>query len=459
MTGPRHLAVVGGGLGGLLAAHEALRRGCRVTVLEASDRPGGMVESARPDGWVVDTGATTIGGAHPRVMALLDALGMAECRVVADPRGRRRYLVHRGRLAPVPETPAEMVASPLLSVAGRLRMLKEPFVARGGDPDETVAAFARRRFGEEAAAHFFDPLVVGTSGGDPEQLLASAAFPQLVRFERTAGSILKGRMRAARTARREGKPSVGAWSCREGLDTLPARLAAALGSSWRPGARVDRVASAGDVVQIGLASGETVEADAAVVTVPATALAAIRWTLDGADALGALGAMPHASLATVSLGFPRDAVAHPLDGHGLLAASGERRRFLTVLFTSTLFPHRAPADQVLLTATFGGVRHPTDAALDDDALVALALEELRPLLGVGGVPSLRIVRRWPAALPLAMAGHRERCAAVDAVEESSRRVAFSGAWRDGLALADVMRGAIAAVDRLLGTEPAPPGEE
>jgi oxygen-dependent protoporphyrinogen oxidase len=221
---------------------------------------------------------------------------------------------------------------------------------------------------------------------------------------------------------------------------------------------VDRVAAVGDVVQVGLASGEVLVADAAVVTVPATALAAIRWTLDGAEALAAMGAMPHASLATVSLGFPRDAVAHPLDGHGLLAASGERRRFLTVLFTSTLFPQRAPADHVLLTATFGGVRHPTDAVLDDEALVALALEELGPLLGVAGAPSLRVVRRWPAALPLAMAGHRERCAAVDAVEASSPRVAFSGAWRDGLALSDVMRGGIAAVDRLLGMEPTPPGE-
>lgn len=186
-------AILGGGVAGLLAAHRLRQRGCRVVLLEASSRPGGMIRTVRRDGWVIDTGALTLAEPEGAVAELLGVAGAAELLQAPAPEATRRYLVHQGRPVAVPTSTAEMVATPLLSVGGRLRMLREPFVARGGNGDETVAAFARRRFGEETAARFIDPLVSGTSGGDPEELLAAFAFPRLVEFEQRAGSILKGR--------------------------------------------------------------------------------------------------------------------------------------------------------------------------------------------------------------------------------------------------------------------------
>lgn len=449
MTGPRpRVAVVGAGMAGLLAAHRLRQAGCSVQLFEAGDRAGGTVRTVRRDGWTIDTGAVTLAEPTGEVAELLAAAGATAALVAPAVGAARRYLVHRGEAVAVPTSTAEMLATPLLSVPGRLRMLKEPFVARGGDPEETVAVFARRRFGEEAAGRFIDPLISGTSGGDPERLLAAFAFPKLVEFERRSGSILKGRLRATREARRTGRRvPTGAWSASGGLGTLVDRLAAPFGAGLRLGSRVVAVHPAAQGVALEIDGGGREAADAVVMAVPAPALGMITWHGGGPD-LSPVATMPHASLATVSLGFRRDQVAHPLDGHGLLAPSAEGRRILTVLFVSSLFPDRAPPGHVLVTAAVGGVRHPDDVARPAADLVALVRDECRSLLGVGDDPAVAEVTRWPAAMPLAVAGHAGRLAAADAVEAAHPRLAFCGSWRDGLAVGDVMLGGIAAAERV-----------
>lgn len=448
MTGGGLIIVVGGGLAGLAAAHRLRVLGYRVTLLESGERPGGQVRTIREGGWVMDVGATTVADPGPGLDELLGAAGAAD-EVLRPAAGtERRYLVHHGELVGIPTSTAEMVASPLLSVAGRLRMIREPFIGRGGTPEESAAGFARRRFGEEAAARFFEPLVASTWGADPEELLAEFAFPRLVGFERRSGSILKGRLRATREAKRTGvRPAVGGWSCRGGLGTLSERMATALGEAWRPGRRVVSLALDASTVTVGCDDGSTMAADGVLLAVPAPVVGTLR--IAGCDArLGSLAELPHTSLAVVALGYPRDAVAHPGDGHGVLVPPSEGHRLLSLQFTSALFPDRAPDGHLLLTATFGGTRHPGDVGLDDAALVELAGRELRELLGVQGEPVRVAIGRWPAALPLAVRGHRARLDAAAAFERASRRVGFAGSWHDGLAVGSVLQGGRDAADRL-----------
>ncbi len=438
-------------MAGLAAAHRLKALGCRVVVFEATDRPGGQVRTLVRDGWVLDLGATTVADPPEAVRSLLTAAG-TDALVSRPPAGSdRRYLIHEGRLMAVPTTTAEMIASPLLSVSGRLRMVREPFIGRGAVVEESAAAFARRRFGEEASTRFFEPLVASTSGGDPELLLAEFAFPKLVEFERRAGSILKGRMRAAREARRTGAPRAeGGWSCHGGLGALADRLATSLGERWRPGEAVTAIAVEPDAVTVVLDGGASQRVQAIVVALPAAMVGAlIQGAVDGAR-LSAVAAMPHASQVVAALGYRREDVAHPLDGHGVLAGPSEGRRILGVQFTSTLFPDRAPAGHVLLTVTIGGTRHPGDVGLDDAAILEVVQAELGALLGVRGEPVVGAIGRWPAALPLAMAGHRTRLEAAATVEMANGALAFAGAWHDGLALGGVMQGGIAAAERVVG---------
>jgi oxygen-dependent protoporphyrinogen oxidase len=159
--------------------------------------------------------------------------------------------------------------------------------------------------------------------------------------------------------------------------------------------------------------------------------------------------MPHASLAVVALGYRRNDVTHPLDGHGLLAASSERRRLLGAQFTATQFPSHAPPDHTLVTVSLGGARSPTVMALSDAELLELAHGEVQQLLGATSQPVISEVARWPAALPLAVSGHGERLAAAQQVERDAHHLAFAGTWHDGLMVRDVMLGGVAAATRLL----------
>jgi oxygen-dependent protoporphyrinogen oxidase len=363
-------------------------------------------------------------------------------------------LVHDGGILPVPATAAEMVASPLLSVAGRLRLLKEPFVARGEPPpEESVMEFATRRFGAEMARRFIDPVVSAASAGDPEELAACHALPHLVALERRSGSILKGRMQAARRARREGRRRVSlpSWSCAGGLETLPRRLADGLGGGVHRGTPVVAVGRQGTGWLVSTASGQSIEGDALVVAIPATAFAGMTWKFDGGEqAREAVAAIPHASVATLGLGFRRDQVTHPLDGYGILTATADGAPLRSVVFASGLFDGRAPAGAVLLGVMVGGVDHAGLVGGADAELIRTATELLRPLLGIAGEPVFGVVDRWPEAFPQAVAGHQAILDAVAGLEARTPTLGVCGAWREGIGLGPVMRGAMMAAERALG---------
>jgi oxygen-dependent protoporphyrinogen oxidase len=334
-----------------------------------------------------------------------------------------------------------------------MRLLKEPFLPAGRpDPEESMASFTRRRFGEEAAARIFEPLGSVATGGDPEQLLARYTFPLYVEYERRSGSVLKGRLRAARTARREGTPPpITPFTWCGGLGRLPERIGAHLGAALRTGVAIEGITIAPDrSVVIHSASAGTESFDGAVVAIPAPAVGRLHLTAGAAPSLAPLASMPHASLVVVALGYRRAEVLHPLNGHGLIVGAREQRRTLMAQFTSSLFPGHAPADHVLLTVSMGGARQPNLVSLGDTALRDAAHEELRPWLGISGSPVMSEVVHWPAVLPLAVAGHDARVAAGAAVEAAVPQLAFAGMWHDGLLLHDVMRGGAAAATRLLG---------
>lgn len=446
----RRVAVIGGGIAGLVAARRLMELGCDPLLFEASGRVGGAIETVAREGWLAEAGPNTVMEPEPAVRELLDRAGLAQRIVRPGPAVKRRYLVHDGVPVTVPLSPGELVSTPILSLAGRLRLLKEPFVAKGDDdPGETVDAFARRRFGDEVATRLFDPLVAGTSGADPARVLVRYSFPKLVEYERAAGSILKGAMRSRSQARRRGEVLGGSlWSCQGGLGEVPVHLAAALDGRVHLGRRVRQVASDGVAFKVTLDDGAVEQVDAVCFASPARAFAAIDVTVPGGEALAATATIPHSSLASVSLGYRRSDVTHPLDGFGVLAPSCERRRILGVLFPSSLFSGRAPEGHVLLTTFAGGMRNPEVSALDDEELVAVVRAELHALLGVSGEPVFREVRRWRDTLPLAVEGHADRMAPVLALEASQARFAFAGGWHGGLGVNDVMLSGLRAAERL-----------
>jgi oxygen-dependent protoporphyrinogen oxidase len=445
----RRVAVIGGGLAGLAAAVRLQGAGARPVVFEADSDVGGVVRTTQEAGWTIDSGAAMAAEPAPSVRDLLDAAGVGECLVRAGPAGTTRFIVLNGAPVVLPRTTAELSSSALLSLGGRLRLLKERFIpARRDDTDESVDAFARRRFGDEMAERMFDPLVASTCAGDARRIVARYAFPGVVGHERGAGSSLQGTSRARMEARRraKGRPT-GSWSCAEGMQQLPRKLASAIGGA-RTGVPIGGVTAAQGRFEVSPHGGAPEMFDAVIFAVPAPALGTIAIELDGAEQLSRVAAMPYASIVAVSLGFGRDQLAHSLDGSRLLVPTIERRDVLSMVFPSSSFAGRAPADHLLVTAFVGGALRPELVDRSDADLVSLVLGETRALLGASGVPVISRVTRWRHALPQAVAGHADRLAAADAVEAATPAIAFAGAWRDGLSIGEVLLGGIGAADRL-----------
>lgn len=432
-----HVAVIGAGITGLSAALELRDRGAQVTVIEAAPRVGGVITTLRREGFLVEAGPTSL-TATAALEKLICRLGISASRIATLPTAKRRYIVRRGRLVALPESAISLATTNAISGKAKFALLREPLVrARRDDEEESLAALVRRRLDHEILEYLVNPLVAGIYAGDPERLSAKYAMPTLHYGERRHGSLLVGAMRETK-AKRGAVQQKGITSFADGLHTLPAAMASALGADVRSATRVTRVERIGARWRLHLngAQQSTLDVDALVSSLPAHALSALALPPEVGGALSAIAALHHPPVATLALGFRREDVEHPLDGFGVLMPAVERRRVLGVIFSSSVFAGRAPAGQVLLTCFLGGMRSPADghAALAD--LLPAVLEDLRPLLGLRAAPLFTNHQRWPLAIPQYELGHGAVLRAATEIETALPGLYLCGQWRHGVALGD-----------------------
>jgi oxygen-dependent protoporphyrinogen oxidase len=445
--------VVGGGVTGLAAAHRLVERGSDVVLLEAANRLGGTIATEHTGGFVVEGGPDAFVTEKPWGLALCERLRLTGDLVGTREGDRRTYVVSRGRLHPLPEgflllAPTDLgalVASPLFSWRGKLRMALDLVLPRGrADEDESLAAFVRRRLGREALERAADPLVGGIYTADPERLSLAATMPRFLDIERRHRSLILGLRAAARAAPAAGARYSLFVTHRDGMGALIEALARRLpAGAVRLGAPVAGIARESGRWRLA-AGGETVSADAVVLAVPAYQAARLLAPLDETLAR-ALAGIEYASSATVTLGY-RAVDAPSLRGFGFVVPAVEGRALLACTFASRKFPNRAPEGHELLRAFVGGARRPELAALPDDALIGLVRNELRTLLGIAAEPVLARVHRHPRAMPQYTVGHLERVAAIEARTAALPGLALAGAAYRGVGLPDCVRGGEVAAD-------------
>jgi oxygen-dependent protoporphyrinogen oxidase len=409
------VAIVGGGISGLAAAYDLERRGHAVRVLEAAERPGGVMATERFDGWVIDTGPDSLLVQKPGAVTLCRELGLAD-RLVPTLTPRTAYVLRDGELHPLTEgsflgfpiSARALAGSSLFSTAGKLRMALEVVVPRSeGEEDESIAAFVRRRFGNEAVAYLADPLLAGIHAGDAERLSVRALFPRLVDAERESGSIV----RAFRALQAKPSPQGAFVSLPGGISELVDALAGALS----PGTLVlsSRVA---DLRRMGTYVLESpagrVSASAVILATPAYAAGALLRGFD--TSLAALcESIPYASTATVAFGLRQDQVAHPMRGSGFVVPKAEHMSLLAATWVTSKWPGRAPDGHVLLRGFLGGGRDPNRLERSDEELVAAALDDLTTLLGISGPPLFARLQRWTRQSPQHEVGHLQRVARIE----------------------------------------------
>jgi len=438
MNTTRDVVVAGGGISGLACAHYLAAAGLDVSVLESSPRAGGVIRTREEHGFLSEVGPNSTLESKPAIVELVESLGLGERRIHAAAKAKKRFVLRDGHLIALPMAPPGLLSSKLFSFGARMRILREPFVPRGGEEGESVAAFIERRFGREAADYGIDPFVSGVYAGDATRLGVAAAFGMLVDYEREAGSVIKGAIRAMKARRREGGGPPKMLSFDRGMRVLTDALAQGLGGRVETGAECRGIARAGDgweVVFERNGDRHEIGARAVVVATPAPVAAGLMDSIDAGLATS-LRTLPYAPVASVFLGYDREAVSHPLDGFGFLVPSCERRDILGSIFSSSLFPGRAPEGRVALTVFAGGVRRPEVVEMSDDDLVAMVTRETDLLLGIRGAPVEVRVSRWRSAIPQFVPGHEKTMERLQGLPGTVPGLYFASNYAGGISVAD-----------------------
>jgi oxygen-dependent protoporphyrinogen oxidase len=448
--------VIGAGIGGLSAGWRLAKEGVAVRILEARETPGGVIRAVGRDGFHFDTGASETMLKSRRMEDLFGEMGLSMRLQEADPRAAKRYIVRRGVPEALPTNPFGAPFCKVLSTSGKISILREWSRPRGTSEDETVSSFALRRFGSDVLDYAFNPLVSGIFGGDPDTLSMRHAFPVFWGMERRYGSLIKGAFGLARERRKAGEAPYKKRlvSFEGGMTAVPRILASQLEKELVCGARVTSVAREGSFWRVAWEKeGErfSEEAEGLVIAVPAYDLPRLALPEVIAEKLSVLSTLPYSPVTTVCIGCAREAVAHPLDGFGVLVPRRETRGVIGILFLSSMFAGRAPDGYVAMLAFVGGMACPQQAALPEMDVKALVKAEMGRLLGLRGVPVFESVQRWPKAIPHFPVGWQKALDAVAEVERETPGLVIAGNYLGSPATGEtLLRGSDAAL-RLLSS--------
>jgi protoporphyrinogen/coproporphyrinogen III oxidase len=442
---------------GLAAAYALTRQGRSIRLFDVSERIGGTIQSARDDGWLVEAGPNSLQENSPDVTALIAELGLEPHKRYAQPLAKNRYVVRRGRPVRAPASPSALLRSPLFSIGAKLRMLAELLKPRRTrTADISLAELISAHFGQEVVDYGLNPFVSGVYAGDPTKLSARYAFPTLWAAEKTHGSFVRAQIAAAKAKRARGERSSGPApivSFSEGLGMLPRALASRLpAGALELDARVETLVSDGAWKIVWSRNGETHTESfhRIILALPAAALARLTIGTLGERPLAELDAIEYPPVASVFLGYRREQVQHPLDGFGVLVPQCEHRQILGVLFSSSLFPGRAPEGHVALTVMLGGVMRPDLGRAALDRLLPMIRQELQDLLGVSGEPVYVQHHAWARAIPQYNLGYGRFLEAMTRCEQQHPGLLIGGHVRDGIAVPSCLAAGRKLAERAVG---------
>ena len=462
----KSVAIIGAGITGLTAAFYLKRKGVPVTVYEAGGRVGGVIQSIRKDGFLAEFGPNTILETSPKIAQLVRDAGLESRKLATDPQAEARYVVRYGRPIEMPGSPLGFFTTPLFTAKAKLAVLREPFIKpRRDGVEESIAQFVVRRFNQEFLDHAIDALVAGIYAGDPHKLSLPHAFPKLKALEDNYGSMIKGQIFGARDRKKSGevaKDRAAKFSFDEGLQVLPDTLAAQLGDSLKLNTAVTRLTQTSDGWRVTTPTGEC-EHSAVIYCGTAYRLAELEICRTGVAPVSnffkedgdrrdacptTFSEISYPPVASVVLGFHREDVTHSCAGFGMLIPKIEGFKILGTIFSSALFPNRAPSGHLNLTSYIGGARYPELASLPPAQLVELVLADLRVLLGVKGKPTFVHTAFWPKAIPQYNVGYGKYRQLLNDLEASAPGLFFAGHYRDGVSLGDSIVSGVNIAERM-----------
>ncbi len=462
---PRRVAILGGGITGLAAALRLHDAPAEIDwhLFEASPRLGGVLETVEIDGYRLELSADNFITRDPWATDLCKRVGLEDELLATDPARRRALVVTRGKIRRVPEgfvlmSPQKawpVLASPILSAAGKARLAAEALIpTRRDDADESVASFVRRRLGREAFERLVQPLVAGIYTADPERLSMKATMAQFVRQEQEHGSLTRAALAKRSQPTGEQSESGARYGLfvapRLGMQQLVEATAGCLPADrLHTGTRIDRVerTEAGQWRLTPATNSCEAAFDELIVTLPSRHAAEVLAPVDSTLS-DKLGQIEYAGCSVVCFGVKASQVARPVSGFGFVVPAVEGRRLIAASFSSYKFPGRAPDDHLLIRVFVGGALQPELGELDDDRLIQIAREEMADLVGLSGELDFARVARWPQRMPQYHVGHLDL---VEAIEQRAAEIGveLAGAAYRGVGVPQCIHSGQQAADRVI----------
>jgi len=428
------------------------------------------------DGFLTEGGPNSFQSGE-EVLSLIHDVGLDGELLEADAQ-MPRYIFFRGKLHRAPMGPGALIATTLLSVRAKLKLIREPWAPRNPDGhEESIREFVTRRLGRELHDVMLAPLVSGIYAGDTAKLSMQSVFPLLVELETKYGGLLKGfmkHMKAEREKREaEGKPRRRRTLCsfKNGLKTLPVKITGHLGGRVHLNCevRAARAKPGGGFTLEVMENGAMrhYESDRLVLATPvfetaehlkdvAASLSADPWpkTLRSelTEAATGLASIDLPPLAGVCLAWKKSEVPHDLDGFGFLIPRTEGIRLLGCIWSSSLFSQRAPEGWALLTNFIGGATDPEIISLSEGQLVDAVRNDLRTILGMTAAPRVVTVNRYEHAIPQYNLGHKVRIDAAGHAVTQVPGLYLAGNYLSGVSVGDCIKQAHETVKQILSPD-------
>ncbi|WP_457600404.1 protoporphyrinogen oxidase [Hydrogenivirga sp.] len=419
----RDIVVIGSGISGLSTAYRLKKQGYDVVVYEKDDEIGGNIKTLSESGYTFELGPQTV-LADEEVLSFFREVGLEP--ITASPSSKNRFIYKKGRLIPLPMSPLSFIFSPLLSLSAKLRVLREPWAPPPLKGEESVADFVRRRLGKEFLDYVVAPFISGVYAGNPEELSVKFATRRVYQLEQEFGSLIKGAMK-----KKSLGPKGGLVSFEGGLKSLINKLAEGL--EIKKENVVLRIRRKEDRFVLDTREGK-VETRALVVSSPAYTASYLLKDLSWSASLE-FDKIDYVPVVVVNVGVKAGSIP---EGFGVLVPRKEGKRILGVIFSSKLFPGKAPEGRDLLTIYLGGATDRQVIELSEEAITELVRKELSELFGVGDFEFVH-VKKWKRAIPQYTLGYGKYLDLAKEMEDIHRGLFLTGNYLSGISVADCIR--------------------
>jgi len=467
------IAVVGGGISGLAAAHRILEQRKQhntpvdLHLLEAGGRLGGVIHTSERDGFLLEGGPDSFISEKPWALSLCHRLGLESSLIGTGETHRRSFIVHQNKLQPVPDgfyllAPTRIwptITTPIFSWPGKIRMLADLFLPRkkrsSATEDETLASFVRRRLGHEALDRMAQPMIGGIYTSDPEELSLRATMPRFLDMEQEHRSLIlamwrqRQKMRHSQNHQAAG-PRYGLFvSLNRGMVRLVEALRQRIPSdSIHLNTQVSALRKTGHHWTLDLTNGTQLEADAVCLALAAFQSADLLQTFD-AQLAAKLRSIRYASTATVNLAYRLEDIPGALEGFGFVVPAIERREILACTFSHMKFSGRAPRSHALLRAFMGGALQPKAFDYEDHEMIRIVRQNLRELLSIEEPPLFALVERHAGAMAQYRVGHLDLVAEIETLANQHPTLQLAGNGFTGIGIPDCIRRGEECAGRLL----------